>query len=87
MTAEPVHISSAISEVLVESLTADELFHLAALARERGRVPSPVARVLAEELGVIVSSPPLESDLGPIPNRPTIGWWRSARRRIAEAAA
>ena len=80
-------ISQSLRQVLAESFSAAELRHIAAAFAAREHVPDVLALVLAEELAEIHSRPPMESDYGPIYNRPTILWFRRRSQRTAEARA
>jgi len=76
-----VTASPAVVEALVASMSTDDLRHLVGLLEARRHVPSERAREIAERLAVIVSAEPLATELGPIENRPTVGFWRRWRDR------
>ena len=83
-TATADHVSNHLSE-LIEGIGLDNLDHIVAAMRARDHVPDSLALQLANELADILSSPPMETEFGPIANRPTVGWYRRKARRIAGA--
>jgi hypothetical protein len=83
--AAPVRLSDSITNLLIESLTVDQVRHICDEMARREHVPNRVAKELAEELATIFSKPPLEVDGITVHNRPTLGWFRRRAARIAEA--
>jgi hypothetical protein len=83
-TATAGHISLHLRK-LIEGIGADDLDHIVAAMRARDYVLDSLAAELANELAAILSEPPMESEFGPIYNRPTVRWYRRKARRIAEA--
>jgi hypothetical protein len=83
-TATADHVSNHLRE-LIEGIGLDNLEHIVAAMREQGRVPDSLALELANELAEIVSAPPMDTDLGRIYNRPTVGWYRRKARRLEAA--
>jgi hypothetical protein len=81
-----VTLSPAVGAVLLEAITEEDLAHLLASKRARHQIPTDLARELADEMAEIMSAPDLETEVGPIPNLPTIGWWRKRAQRIEAAA-
>jgi hypothetical protein len=83
-TATAEHISNHLKELL-EGVEVEALAAIVASMRARDHVPDSLAAELANELAAILSEPPMETEFGPIYNRPTISWYRRKTRRMAEA--
>jgi hypothetical protein len=82
----PDHISQHLRELLIDAFSADDLQHIVAAMRARDHVPGPLAAELANELAEILSADPMETEVGTIHNRPTVGWHlRRARLRPRSA--
>jgi len=69
-------VSGAVAEALVRAMSVEDLRHLVGLLEARQHVPNERAREIAERLAVILTAEPLATELGPIENRPTVGFWR-----------
>jgi hypothetical protein len=83
-----IPISRSLQQVMVEGFSPAELHALAAAIEARDHhVPDWLAVELANEVADIVSQPPMETECGLIPNRPTVGWWQRRARRIADSRA
>ena len=80
-TATADHVSNHLRE-LIEGIGLDNLHHIVAAMRARDHVPDSLALQLANELADILSSAPMETQFGPIYNRPTVGWCRRKAQRI-----
>jgi hypothetical protein len=65
-----------VVEAFVEAMTVEDLRHLVALLEGRRRVPADRAVEIAERLASIIDAEPMDSEFGPIPNRPTVGFFR-----------
>lgn len=69
-------VSGAVIEAFVDAMTIDDLRHLVYLLEARRHIPDNRAVEIAERLAAILSSDPIDHEVGPIPNRPTIGFFR-----------
>jgi hypothetical protein len=83
-TATADHVSNHLRE-LIEGIGLDNLDHIVAAMLARDHVPDSLALQLANELAEILSGPPMETEVGGIYNRPTVGWYRRKAQRIEAA--
>ena len=83
-TATVDHVSNHLKE-LIEGIGLDNLDHIVSAMRARDHLPDSLALELANELADILSAPPMETEFGPIYNRPTCGWYRCKSQRLEAA--
>ena len=70
------HVPDTVVEAFVQAMSVKDLRHLVGLLEARQHVPGDRAREIAERLAAIISTEPIDSEVGVLENRPTVGFYR-----------